>query len=663
MQALLSSMVAVLADRRNLQACTEWHMPLAQSFLRFFRTAHSSRTLAVWIEKNVGVFALSQRCTAAEATRTLATIIGEWKSNGIIDTSTTTRGTTVSFCNMTKADFIVEPMLTEPAFHAGDEGGSGTRAIVGGRPHKYVSDEQKDALDAIQGTAYCVDNRVLMAAIDAQERGLFADTDKRSFVLENRAIDFASSELADGESYWLPCFLDWRGRIYTDSGAMLSYQGSDLHRGLCHFADAKPVDVLSEGWAEFLESAAAEYGVTPENAQEITITPISDVTGNQFRRLACAFAILDVLSTGKTGYIWQQDATCSGMGNMACIMRDRNLAKATALLGKISKADDLYCQTSTEAVRNPRYFRLTVDGKADKVIFDFSSALEDEAIFAELSARNTAKKPVMLSSYGSSAYGLASSWMTACGILDDDGQLMSDVAAKDLCSEDLEMVDWDHLAGSPEGLALSTARAQAMGATPWEWFMCLATAYQHALMRLYPSIGMFQSHMKKIARKTFVATGKPSFWRNSVGMLCVYAPVIADDEATLRITTSGGEQKFTLPVFSSSVTSEDKDIAARQIDRLSGQSGMPPCRIHSEDAAIVCLSVLDVADDGIVVAPIHDSWGTHICDGLRVRQAVRDAMITVHSADLLVEQEKAAGLAPIARGDWDLNEIKPTLIR
>ena len=225
------------------------------------------------------------------------------------------------------------------------------------------------------------------------------------------------------------------------------------------------------------------------------------------------------------------------------------------------------------------------------------------------------------------------------------------------------MLDWSNLDGCPEGLTVATAAAKDMGATPWEWFMCLATAYQQALLNLYPSIGKFQSHMKKIARKTFVATNKPSFWRNSVGMLCVYAPVISNDEATLRLTTSSGEQKFTLPVFSSTPTTEDKKEAAKQIDRLSGQSAMPPCRIHSEDAAIVSLSVLDVANDGIVVAPIHDSWGTHICDGLRVRQAVRDAMITVHSADLLVEQEKAAGLAPIARGDWDLNEIKPTLIR
>ena len=73
----------------------------------------------------------------------------------MMSTGTTTRGTE---CHSTddQGRFIVEPMLTEPSFHIGDAGGSGTRAIVGGRPHKYVSDEQKEALDAIQGTAYCV---------------------------------------------------------------------------------------------------------------------------------------------------------------------------------------------------------------------------------------------------------------------------------------------------------------------------------------------------------------------------------------------------------------------------------------------------------------------------------------------------------------------------
>jgi len=663
MELLIKALVAALCDRRNLADCSEWHTPLAQSFLRYFRTKHSSRTLARWIEKNVGVFALSQRVSVESATRTLAQIVGEWKAAGIIDTRHGSRGTLVSWPNHTRDDFIVLPLLEEPAFHSGDTGGTGTRAICGGRPHKYVSDQQKEALDAIQGVAYSVHPKMLCAALDALERGLFDDQPKRSFVLERRALEFALENLADGESYWLPVFMDHRGRIYTDSGALLSYQGSDVHRGLCWYADAKDVDVLSTAWAEFLESARAEYGVTPDNAESIAQSDITDVTGKQFRRMACAIAVVEVMTTGRTSYIWQQDATCSGMGNIACITRDPKLAKATALLGKIASTDDLYCQTSSEAVSNPRYFRLTESGKRDEVIFDFSPALEDTQVWNELAARTAAKHPVMLSSYGSSAYSLAQSWIVECGILDDDGSVMSEQAAKDLEFEDLQMLDWSDLVGSPTAFTISTAKARSMGATPWDWFLCLATAYQHALMHLYPSIGEFQSHMKKIARKTFVNHGRPSFWRSSVGMLCVYAPVIAGDEDTLQFTTSNGRQSLTLPVFSTTPCVDDKTQRAKDIDRLSGQSAMPPNRIHSEDASIVVLSVLDVADDGIVVSPIHDSWGTHICNGIRMRHAVRNAMISVHGRDLLSEQEKDADMLPLHRGDWNLLEIQDTLIR
>ena len=126
-----------------------------------------------------------------------AFLVGEWKAAGIIDTRHGSRGTLVSWPNHSRDDFIVLPLLEEPAFHSGDTGGTGTRAICGGRPHKYVSDQQKEALDAIQGVAYSVHPKMLCAALDALERGLFDDQPKRSFVLERRALEFALENLAE----------------------------------------------------------------------------------------------------------------------------------------------------------------------------------------------------------------------------------------------------------------------------------------------------------------------------------------------------------------------------------------------------------------------------------------------------------------------------------
>ena len=78
---------------------------------------------------------------------------------------------------------------------------------------------------------------------------------------------------------------------------------------------------------------------------------------------------------------------------------------------------------------------------------------------------------------------------------------------------------------------------------------------------------------------------------------------------------------------------------------------------------MVVLSVLDAADQGIVIAPIHDSWGSHISNGLEVRKAVRDAMVTVHSQYLFGDEEAASGVGRLAVGDWDVNEINTNLIR
>ena len=654
----MNDILKALVAAESTKIIAEWRLPLAQSFLRYFARKNSNRTLNQWFERVVGVYALASKQSAAGATQDLLRQISIWQQDGLLTLVPHSKGTRVVITCDDEYGVIVYPMLTEPSFHEDDNGGNGTRPLAGGRPHKYVSDTQKDALDAIQGTAYVVNPRVLCAAIDARERGLFADQEKRSFRLEQRAIDFASDNLADGESYWLPCFVDWRGRIYTDSGAMLSYQGSDLHRGLCWFAEAREVSMLSEAWAEFVEASEAEYGVTMDNYKSIIDADITDVTGKQFRRLACAIAFDEVVTTGKTGYIWQQDATCSGMGHIAAIMGDGRLAKATALLGKISKDEDLYTITAKNSLGN---FHWRTDG--GKSIFDLSKVVEDADVCAEVTNRSAAKSPVMLSAYGSRINGMIRSWMIECQVVDLDGNPISKEDLDLYTKEDLEEIEWDQLIGELPQFKLTMSRARALGASPFIAFGCVANAYRKALMKEFPCIEEFQGHMATIARKTFDIKGRPSAWRSAAGMLCVSAPLIADGTIDHDITTDGVRMRTTTVSLHNQPVSDDKSERALQVSNLAGQAGYAPSRIHSEDASVVVLSVLDAADQGVVIAPIHDSWGSHISNGLVVRNAVRDAMVTVHGQYLFADEEAAAGCGRLSCGDWDISEISTNLIR
>jgi hypothetical protein len=654
----VNDILKALVAAESTKIIAEWRLPLAQSFLRFFARKNSNRTLNQWFERVVGVYALASKQSAAGATQDILRQIVIWQQADLLTLVAHSKGTRVNITCDDDYGVIVYPMLTEPSFHEDDNGGNGTRPLAGGRPHKYVSDTQKDALDAIQGTAYVVNPRVLCAALDADERGLFADQEKRSFMLERRALEFAMDNLADGESYWLPCFVDWRGRIYTDSGAMLSYQGSDLHRGLCWFAEAREVSMVSEAWAEFIEAAEAEYGVTMDNYESIIAEGITDVTGNQFRRLACAIAFDEVVTTGKTGYIWQQDATCSGMGHIAAIMGDARLAKATALLGKISKDEDLYTITAKNSLGN---FHWRTDG--GKSIFDLSQVVEDADVCAEVTARGAAKSPVMLSAYGSRINGMIRSWMIDCVVVDLDGNPISKEELDMYTKDDLECIEWDQLTTTLPQFKLTLSRARALGATPYLAFGCIANAYRKALMKEFPCIEEFQGHMSNIARKTFDIKGRPSAWRSSVGMLCVSAPLLTNGTIDHDITTNGVRTRTTVTNFSNQPLSEDKGDRAIEVSNLAGQAGYAPSRIHSEDASVVVLSVLDAADQGIVIAPIHDSWGSHISNGLEVRQAVRDAMVTVHSQYLFGDEEAASGVGQLAVGDWDVSEINTNLIR
>lgn len=641
MNTIKSFVAAALAlSFYSAPARAEWVTPLALALFRKIRGrtnfAPSAKEFAA---KHGGVYARLTGCTLDEGFNFVYQLVLTWADAGII--SIDAAGDMVLLGKYAdEAMAPVRPMLTEPSFHDGEFGGQGTRALASGRPHRFVSDEQKEALDAIQGTAYAVNARVLAFANAMADEGAFEDGQQ---VMERNALAFANDNLADGQSYWLPCFLDWRGRIYTDCGAILSYQGGDLHRALCWYADAKAIDVNSDAWAQFLVSIAAEYGVTMDNYRDVLS---GNVHGSKpLCVYAAAVAIDEVVTTGKTAYIWQQDATCSGMGHMACIMRDGELARRTALLGPISKSEDLYTMTASFAIENDRFFTYREEA-ADLSIVDL---LTDSSVRSELGNRTCAKKPVMIIAYGSSVTGIAQGWCTDAGVDFDVVAERWEGEEADLNQVQLlSLVEWSDVVMTRElPFTITVEAAKAAGIKPGVLMLCLANAYSRSLQEQFPSIAKFISHMKRIAVRTYKATGFAAGWRSSAGMVCFAQPTQPLGERSVSLTVNKRRVVVNVPA----------------LEATDGQAGQSPNRIHSEDASVVIKSVNDCATSGVAISPIHDSWGSHIADGLVVRQAVRDAMVDIHSGYLFDAEESACGIkSQLPRGDWDINAMVPSMI-
>ena len=153
-----------------------------------------------------------------------------------------------------------------------------------------------------------------------------------------------------------------------------------------------------EQWQDVLDIFRHEGGPTLEEAQAFLQAPSTD-----FMRVRAALAVIEYSEVGRTAYLVEQDASCSGFQHMALLMRDRRLARRVNATPN-DKRQDLY-----------RYV-------ADICSIGVVLGLNDR------DARQWAKPVVMLTGYGSGANGIATRyWFDAGGEGDynEDGDFVA----------------------------------------------------------------------------------------------------------------------------------------------------------------------------------------------------------------------------------------------
>jgi DNA-directed RNA polymerase len=275
-----------------------------------------------------------------------------------------------------------KPMLVPPVpwtpeacnggyLYAGVQAVRGVRRAVGSR-------EITDALNALQGTAWRTNARVLEVANAVEREGVewngyrleerHDNPNYRSELIRAAMTLDAFEELKDEDAYWFPWNLCWRGRMYPAT-TIISPQGSDLCKGLLEFADGTPLgrdgakwlaihlcnlygaDKFKENGRKVNRTAEEREAWTWEN-EDLILSVARDPLANRawqeadkpYQFLA---ACLEWDGLAQEGYAFRSrlagalDGSCSGVQMLSGMTRDAS-AGAMVNLTPTERGDDYY---------------------------------------------------------------------------------------------------------------------------------------------------------------------------------------------------------------------------------------------------------------------------------------------------------------------------------
>ena len=362
------------------------------------------------------------------------------------------------------------------------------------------------------------------------------------------------------------------GRRYYALMNPLTHQGGDVPRGLTQWGKKYKVKSRAAIWkiAAILKD---EYGVGMDNYKLVVNNPdlsFGTEHGLKGKKPACTYAaalcIAELMETGESAFIVQQDQTCSGFQHWGMELDCHNLALLTNLLGGSKK--DLY----TEAAKMAQLF---VSGDYE-YFFD----------------RKSGKFFVMRIGYGAAAASLAR------GLIldkpqDDEYRYLND--------------DGVYIPNSLETLAMSRFNEDN-----YDYFVklgwseavhqsqAISKAYYNGLMKLSPKL-QSALRMCKEANRAALAKGEFMHWVLPNGDVKKNVAWKPNPEAK-RVRISMRDQKDVKFQFS-----------FMPMERMANDSAVAPIFIHGADGLTMGEMIIDSHENYFEpIAPIHDSTGTTV---------------------------------------------------
>ena len=492
------------------------------------------------------------------------------------------------------------------------------RALVSKNLHVRVPDVYCESLAWCQATPYRVNTVMLGLLMEAN-------------LLEEWEAEEADRVVCDNDGiFYLDCFMDFRGRIYTNHYGSLSPQANQNVRAMVDFGYETPVGLCSDNYNMLMSVLQDEYKVNWDNYTKILKNAKSLLATKAHGKktagvIRAAMCLKEIATTGKSSYIVQQDATCSGFQHMAALTRDRDLGSLVNLTG--GTRSDLY-MAATDF--------LCEQGTAVGV---FLADHDRDVVRSEL-----AKPTVMLTGYASTAEALALSYLGYDGkaeYTDKSGETVIATRFKDVKQALKQGVDVNF---NPDSIMIKWLDGRT-GEKAMYAALTFAREFQEALFTLCPAVKVLITSIKGAALSHFNKEGTTFAWVTPLDLYIELSPwKVTEDTHTVSFQ-SGGVRK-------------SMNVLSLRPDSMGGAAGALPNLIHSLDACLVHMVNLARIELGMPWADIHDSFGSTIGDVKRTVELVNDAFVQVHTKFEINNVLQLHNRPILSKGDLCLSELE-----
>lgn len=462
-----------------------------------------------------------------------------------------------------------------------------------------------------------------------------------------------ANQFAKYEKIWFPHQMDFRGRLYPIP-VLLQPQGTDLSKGLLHFANGKEIDSNSIKWLQI--HGANVYGYDKEsydNRVEWTKARHTEIQSyaqdplqnrgwteadKPFQFLAFCFEYSDYLSNPKTFRTHipiQLDGTCNGLQHYSALLRDP-VGGAAVNLTNALKPNDIYAKVAekleeklNEHIRSNNQDTTSSASNSNCGDVNLNRTVLDSKSLARAWLglginRKLTKRPVMVLPYGGT--------MLSCR------EYIQEYLTDNYSLNFL----WKHFAISENPSDCIFKVSVWLSKFLWE-------AIQETLQAA--TVGM--DYLRKISR---ILTRHKQYaeWLTPAGLL-VRQAYSSRKKKMIRTELYGSILKVTVNI------DQDTLDAQRQVN------GICPNFIHSLDAACLMLYLNKCKEAGITsFMTVHDCYGTLAPDTDTSAKLLREAFVEIYrqpilenfTSDVLLNIPEETELPDLpAKGELDIEDV------
>lgn len=454
---------------------------------------------------------------------------------------------------------------------------------------------------------------------------------KRSLRILTSQILRIADDFKEYEKIYFPHQMDFRGRVYP-LPVLLQPQGSDLSKGLLHFASGKRVDKNSIRWLQI--HGANTYGYDKEcydkrvqwtlerhtKIQSYAENPLDNrgwtEADKPFQFLAFCFEYSDYLDNPEdftTHIPIQLDGTCNGLQHYSALLRDVEGGKAVNLINS-EKPSDIYLKVAErleeklKEIKNgntveTRNSNRNIDNDSSDLVSSTRNPSSNSLLDFQIVAtrwldlginRKLTKRPVMVLPYGGT--------MISCR--EYIGEYLSDNYSGQFI--------WEHF---------------GVGENPTDCIykvsVWLSKYLWESITETLEAATRGMGYLRKLAR---LITGQGYYmeWLTPVGLLVRQA------------YQARKKKEIKTELYGSIIKTRINVDMEETLDNQRQANGICPNFIHSLDASCLMLYLLKCKEQGIEsFMTVHDCYGTLAPDTDMSAKLLREAFVEIYKKPII----------------------------